>query len=69
LSLRQLGGVGATHTFDNGNTISQSRLVKVLTQHRERIYHQPDEYSSFEVAVWDKDGEWVTRDFIPNDYQ
>ena len=60
---RQFGGVGATHTFDNGNTISIQASKGSYSTPREDL-SSPDEYSSFEVAVWDKDGEWVTRDFM-----
>ena len=62
-SLGDFGGVGATHTFENGITISVKASLFAYSLPRENL-SSADKYSSFEVAVWDKDGEWVTRDFM-----
>ncbi len=58
-----LGGEGATHTFDNG--------VMISVQASEGHYCYPrkndlweHEYSSFEVAIFNSDNEFVTRDYI-----
>ena len=61
---RQFGGVGATHTFDNGNTISIIGGKGAYSTPREDL-SSPDEYMNFEVALLDKDGEWITRLVIP----
>ena len=62
---RGFGGEGATHTFDNGITISVQAGRGNYSTPREDL-HSSDQYSSFEVAIWDEDGEWVTKDFVPD---
>ena len=60
---RDYGGVGAKHTFDNGITISvQASKINYSTP-KENLTSS-DDFSSFEVALWDKDGEWVIKEFI-----
>ena len=59
------GGVGAQHTFDNGITISvQASKINYSTP-KENL-PSADDFSLFEVALWDKDGEWVTKEFFPD---
>jgi hypothetical protein len=60
---KTFGGVGATHTFNNGITISVQAGSGIYSTPKENLTSS-DEYSSFEVAMWDEDREWVTRDFL-----
>ena len=62
---RDFGGVGATQTFDNGITISVQASKMNYSTPKEDLTSS-DEFSSFEVAMWDEDGEWVTRDLVPD---
>ena len=61
--LRDFGGVGATYTFDNGITISVQAGSGPYSTPREDLT-SPDDYSSFEIAIWDANG-WVTKELIP----
>jgi len=58
-------GCGAHHEFDNGLTLSVQAGRGIYSTPREDI-SSPDGFSSFEVAIWDADGKWITNDFIPN---
>lgn len=62
---RDMGGVGAKHTFDNGITISVQAGSGIYSTPKENLTSS-DQFSSFEVAMWDEDGEWVTKDFVPD---
>ena len=62
---RDMGGVGATHTFDNGITISVQAGSGPYSTPREDLTSS-DDFVSFEVAMWDEDGEWVTKEFVPD---
>ena len=63
---RGFGGVGATQTFDKGITISvQASKVNYSTPKEDLT--SPDEFSSFEVAVWGDDGEFITKNFTGDD--
>ena len=62
---RGFGGVGATHTFDNGITISvQASKINYSTPREDLT--SSDQFSSFEVAIWGEDGEFVTKEFVPD---
>lgn len=58
-----LGGMGATHTFDNGIMISVQASERHYCSPRKNDL-QEHEYSSFEVAIFDSDNEFLTRDYI-----
>ena len=61
---KKWGGVGANYTFDNGITISvQAGTINYSTPRED--HSSADNYSSFEIAMWDKDGEWATQDIVP----
>ena len=60
---RDFGGVGAKHTFDNGITISVQASQFNYSTPKEDLTSS-DDFVSFEVAMWDKDGEWVTKEFV-----
>ena len=62
---KTFSGVGATHTFDNGITISVQAGSFHYSTPREDLTSS-DDFVSFEVAMWDEDGEWVTKDFVPD---
>ena len=59
------GGIGATHTFDNGIMISVQASKNHYCSPREDLW-ESGTYSSFEVALLDtnNDNEFVTRDYI-----
>ncbi len=63
---KTFGGVGATHTFNNGITISVQAGSGIYSTPKENLT-SPDQFSSFEVAMWDEDREWVTKEFVPDD--
>ena len=58
-------GVGSHHTFDNGITLSvQAGTINYSTPRED--HSSADNYSSFEIAIWDEKGEWITQDIVPN---
>jgi hypothetical protein len=64
---KNYGGIGAHYKFDNGITISvQAGPGNYSTPREDRL--SSEDYSSFEVALWDKNGEWVTRNLIPKQH-
>ena len=63
---RGFGGVGATRTFDNNITISiQASRINYSTPKEDLT--SSDQFSSFEVAVWGDDGEFITKNFTGDD--
>ena len=60
---KTFGGVGATHTFENGITISVQAGSGIYSTPRENLT-SPDDYSSFEVAVIDREGNFITEGFV-----
>lgn len=61
-----LGGVGATHTFDNGIMISvQASDGHYCYPRKNNLLEH--EYSSFEVAIFNSNNEFVTRDYIEDE--
>ena len=62
---RGFGGVGATQTFDNGIAISvQASKVNYSTPREDLT--SSDQFSSFEVAIWGENGEFITKEFVPD---
>ena len=59
-------GVGAHHKFDNGITISVQAGECIYSTPKENLT-SPNNYSSFEVAVWDESGKLVTQYFAKTD--
>jgi len=57
-------GVGAHLEFDNGHVISVQAGPYHHCSPREAL-NSPDDYESFEVAIWNEYGVWKTREFIP----
>jgi len=62
---KTFGGVGAAHTFDNGITISVQAGSGTYSTPKENLTSS-DQFSSFEVAMWGEDGDFVTKDFFPD---
>lgn len=62
---KTFGGVGAAHTFDNGITISVQAGSGNYSTPRENL-SSSDDFASFEVAMWDEGGDFVTKDFFPD---
>ena len=60
-----IGGVGASHTFENGITISVQAGSFNWSTPRENLT-SPNEFTSFEVAVLDENKEFITKKFIKN---
>ena len=62
--LNRYGGFGATHVFDNGAEVSiQASKDHYCTP--KRNLSSPDEFSSFEIAIWDAQGNFATKNFFP----
>ena len=61
---RETGGIGTSHTFDNGITISVQASAGNYSTPREDL-KSPNDYVSFEIGLWGEGGDWVTKDFIP----
>ena len=61
---KKWGGVGTNYTFDNGITLSVQAGIGNYSTPRED-HSSADNYSSFEIAMWDKDGDWITQDIVP----
>jgi hypothetical protein len=64
---KNYGGIGAHYKFDNGITISVQAGPGNYSTPRED-HSSVDAYSSFEIAMWNNDGEWVTRNLIPKQH-
>ena len=63
---KTFSGVGATHTFDNNITISvQAGSFHYSTPRGN--FALPSSFVSFEVAIIDEEGEFITKDFITSD--
>lgn len=59
------GGIGARMDFDNGFSISVvAGRMAYSTPREER--DSPDDFASFEVAVFGPDGGWATKQFVPD---
>tara|TARA_R110000782_G_scaffold116145_1_gene206172 strand:+ start:590 stop:886 length:297 start_codon:yes stop_codon:yes gene_type:complete len=63
--IKDIGGVGASHTFENGITISVQAGSFNYSTPRENLTSS-DEFVSFEVAVLDENKEFITKKFIKN---
>jgi|11BtaG_2_1085332.scaffolds.fasta_scaffold12266_4 hypothetical protein len=58
-----IGGVGATHTFNNGIRISvQASEINYCTPRKN--LKSKDDYVSFEVAIFDSNGDFITSKYI-----
>ena len=63
---RGFGGVGATRTFGKGITISVQASKGNYSTPKEDLTSS-DQFSSFEVAIWGDDGEFITKNFTGDD--
>ena len=59
------GGIGARMDFDNGFSISVVAGRMAYSTPREEK-DSPDDFSTFEVAVFAPNGDWATKDFVPD---
>jgi hypothetical protein len=58
-------GVAATQKFDNGFELSiVAGPLKYSTPREDK--DSPDDFSAFEVAVFDPQGNWATKEFFPD---
>ena len=57
------GGIGARMDFDNGFSISVIAGKFAYSTPREDK-DSPDDFSSFEIAVFAPNGDWATKDFV-----
>jgi len=62
---KKWNGVGSNYTFDNGITLSVQAGSGLYSTPRED-HSSADDYSSFEIAIWNEKGEWITQDIVPN---
>ena len=62
----RFGGIKARTTFDNGIGLSVVAGTSAYSTPREAL-PSPDLFTSFEVAVFNSDGEF-TREFFPPDH-
>ena len=62
---KDIGGFDSKTHFKNGHTLSVVCGGFAYCNPREDL-STPDEYSSFEVAVWDDKDNWVTKRFFPD---
>ena len=60
---RAHGGIGAHHKFDNGFEISVQAGSFNYSTPRENL-KSPDDFTSFEIAVFGPNGDFVTKDFV-----
>jgi hypothetical protein len=58
-------GVGSSMKFDNGFAISVQAGSFPYSTPRENL-NSPDDFVSFEVAVFGPNGDFVTKEFVPN---
>jgi len=58
------GGFRSTTHFKNGLKLSVSAGMGVYCTPREDL-SSINQYLSFEIGIFDSDGEWVTQDFFP----
>ena len=63
--IHSMQGVGAHLEFDNGHVISVQASRRHYCSPREDL-NSPNDYESFEIAIWNEYGEWKTREFIPD---
>jgi hypothetical protein len=61
------GNLKSTTKFDNGFEISVIAGEFAYSSPREQN-PDPDFFSEFEIAIFNDDGEFVTKDFLPGHY-
>jgi len=59
------GGINSRTDFDNGFSISVIAGRMAYSTPREDK-DSPDDFSAFEVAVFAPDGDWDTKQFVPD---
>ena len=59
------GGIGAKMEFDNGFEISVIAGKMAYSTPR-KDQDSPDDFAAFEIAVFDPQGNWATKNFVPD---
>lgn len=59
------GGIQARVQFANGNVLSVVAGSGMYSTPRENL-NSPDDFSEFEIAIFDSNGNWATQNFFPN---
>ena len=62
---KDLGGFDSQTHFKNGHTLSVVCGGFAYCNPRKDL-DSPDEYTSFEIAIWDDKHNWVTKRFFPD---
>ena len=58
-------GVASSPKFDNGFQLSIAAGPHKYSSPKDES-NSPDDFSSFEVAIFDPQGNWATKEFFPN---
>lgn len=58
-------GVASSPKFDNGFELSIVAGPHKYSSPKDES-NSPDDFSSFEVAIFDPQGNWATKEFFPN---
>jgi len=58
-------GVAATQKFDNGFELSIVAGPGKYSSPKDKS-NSPDDFSSFEVAIFNPQGDWATKEFFPD---
>jgi hypothetical protein len=59
------GGINSRMDFDNGFSISVIAGKMAYSTPREDK-DSPDDFSAFEIAVFETNGDWATKQFVPD---
>ena len=59
------GQLQAKVEFASGNVLSVMAGSGMYSTPRENL-NSPDDFSAFEIAIFNSNGGWATRDFFPN---
>jgi len=62
---RTSGGWRSQTDLDNGFKVSVVAGVFAYSTPREDL-SDPQDYSAYEIAIFDSEGEWATRKFVPD---
>ena len=62
---KDTGGIHAIMKFPNGNVLSVVAGSGMHSTPREN-HNSPDDFSTFEIAIFGPDGGWATQNFFPN---
>lgn len=60
-----IGGIHAKMEFANGNVLSVIAGSGMYSSPRENL-NSPDDFESFEIAIFAPNGDWATRSWFPD---